>query len=104
MYCLPIELVLIVLDFDHYFDAAGKTYHQTRKILGVLRCHEGKGGFGGAAFGVHLKLCAETGDDSGAHYFCPFGLRFLAVLAAFLNAPAVGAPFFPLGLLFLPWP
>lgn len=38
---------------------------------------------------------AETSDYSGAHYFLPFGLRFLAVLAAFLNAPAVGAPFEP---------
>ena len=38
---------------------------------------------------------AEAGNDSGAHYFLPFGLRFLAVLAAFLNAPAVGAPFEP---------
>ena len=40
-------------------------------------------------------MCAEASDDSGAHYFLPFGLRFLAVLAAFLNAPAVGAPFEP---------
>ena len=38
---------------------------------------------------------AETSDNSGAHYFLPFGLRFFAVLADFLNAPAVGAPFEP---------
>ena len=47
-------------------------------------------------------MSAETGGNSGAHYF--LFLRFLAVLADFLKSLAVGAPFEPGLRIFSPDP
>ena len=50
-----------------------------------------------------MKPCCGTACQ-GCDYFLPFGLRFLAVFAASLNAFADGAPLLPGLRIFSPLP